>query len=53
MEELNQIINFLDVTGTTRMRLYFTRKAKTGYVTFAPNVERGLLEDLLSLIQSF
>ena len=53
MEELNQIIKFLDVTETTMMRLYFTRKAKTGYVTFAPNIERGLLEDLLGLIQSF
>nr|DAS74339.1 MAG TPA: protein of unknown function (DUF4868) [Caudoviricetes sp.] len=51
MSKLNDIYEFLDGEENAKINLYFTRKAKSGYMTFSPNVDRAMFGDLLGLIR--
>lgn len=48
------IQEILDILNNPELsyNLYFSRKLKRGYVSFSPNVDRQIYEDLLSLITS-
>ena len=49
--QLANVFRNLQNTERFRVRLLFSRKARTGYTTYAPNVSNAITDDLVNLIR--
>lgn len=48
--KLSEIINNLTDKGTLNVELYFTKKTKKNYITYKPNVDDNIKDDIIELI---